>query len=172
MDSSGPDPFAEDPKQKHPRPKWPRALPKSGARDRDRTGDPQLGNILLRSLRYRPNSLISLKNLTCLLGLVVRPHYGLSSDSDGSGRFLEGARRRSSDQGSIIEPHPGRRKVCKRRYTATGSLVRLLAEVVGWLRSSRRDHGQVVSPLQAFWPSWTPLPLTVPAVLSEITFSL
>ena len=39
--------------QKHLRPKRPRALGKHGARDRDRTGDPQLGK-LRHSVRLRP----------------------------------------------------------------------------------------------------------------------
>jgi len=39
----GPAPFVEDTKRKRPRPKWPRAFGKDGARDRARTGDPQLG---------------------------------------------------------------------------------------------------------------------------------
>jgi hypothetical protein len=40
------------PKQKHPRPKWSRALRKNGARDRARTGDPQLGKLMLYQLSY------------------------------------------------------------------------------------------------------------------------
>ena len=44
--------FQRHPQPKHPRPKRPRALGKAGARDRVRTGDPQLGKLMLYQLSY------------------------------------------------------------------------------------------------------------------------
>jgi hypothetical protein len=49
---SGPSLRGRAPQRQRPRPKWPRALGKAGARDRTRTGDNHVGNVELYQLSY------------------------------------------------------------------------------------------------------------------------